>query len=313
LKHIKTDDKTPKSGKNPLFTETSNSPINQPIFFQLTTKHILTSDPSPTLKPLTIQLPHSPYPTTSTALVITKDPHDTFAEKCRGNPRVQQVLGLGALRKTYNSYEQLRRLRDGEIVGEEPAIVLADETIVVSLPKALGKAFYKTPRTTPIAVRITPGTITKVVEEAFGKTYARKNSGNCITIRIGFAAMEVEQLVENCVALWERCVEQKKLVKTGIHGVRSGFIKSGSSVALPVWMAGELYSAEDILEEEPTEKKVKSKAERKLMKPVAERESDEVERTGTKRGREDDVEKSFEEKRARKLAKAGKVKKSEKS
>ena len=202
----------------------------------------------------------------------------------------------------------------GRLVGEEPALVLADETIVVSLPKALGKAFYKTPRTTPIAVRMTPGTITKVVEEAFGKTYARKNSGNCITIRIGFAAMEVEQLVENCIALWERCVEQKKLVKTGIDGVRSGFIKSGSSVALPVWMAGELYSAEDILEkEEPAEKKVKSKADRKLIKPVVEKESDETENAGMKRGREDDVEKSFEEKRARKLAKAGKVKKSVKA
>src|SRR5204862_3497250 len=126
-------------------------------------------------------------------------------------------------------------------------------------------------------------------------TYARKNNGNCITIRIGFAAMEVEQLVENCIALWERCVGQKRLVKTGIDGVRGGFIKSGSSVALPVLMTGELYSAEDILEEqEPAEKIVKSKADRKLVNSAVEKEvDDEVESAGTKRGREDDVEKSF--------------------
>ena len=127
--------------------------------------------------------------------------------------------------------------------------------------------------------------------------------------------MEVEQLVDNCIALWERCVGQKRLVKTGIDGVRSGFIKSGSSVALPVWMTGELYTAEDILEEHETEEKiVKSKAERKLVNPVVEKEIvDEVHSAGTKRGREDDVEKSFEEKRARKLAKADKVKKSAKA
>lgn len=215
---------------------------------------------------------------------------------------------MGALRKTYNSYEQLRRLRDGDIVGEEPVLVLADESVVVSLPKILGKAFYKAPKTTPISVKITPSTITKVVEEAFGKTYARKNNGNCITIRIGFAGMTVDELCENCIALWDRCVTMKKLVKKGLEGVRSGFIKSSSSVALPVWMTGELYSVEDVLESgsEVVEKKeVKSKADRKLIKPaVVSGGKDGDGGSGVKRSRDDDdVEKSFEEKRARKLAK----------
>jgi hypothetical protein len=68
-------------------------------------------------------------------------------------------------------------------------------------------------------------------------------------------------------------------------------------------MTEELYSADDVLGS-PVEKKVKSKAERKLLKP----KETEVEVTsGTKRSR-DDVEKSFEEKRARKLAKQDKVK-----
>jgi hypothetical protein len=122
--------------------------------------------------------------------------------------------------------------------------------------------------------------------------------------------MSIEQLCENCIALWERCIDKQKLVKTGIKGVRSGFIKSSSSVALPVWMTGELYSAEDILEEGTVqEKKVKSKAERKLINPMVEEEIVE-QSVGIKRGRSDgdDVEKSFEEKRARKLAKKEKVK-----
>ena len=208
---------------------------------------------------------------------------------------------MGAIRKTYNSYEQLRRLRDGEIVGEEPALVLADESVVVSLPKILGKAFYKTSRTTPIAVKLTPGTVTKVVEEAFNKTYVRKSPGNCVTIRIGYAGMDVPALVENCIATWERCVTHKKLVKDGVDGLRGCFVKGGSSVALPVWMAEELYSAEDVLDG-PVVKKVKSKADRKLLKEAHVVEEVDVEEN-RKRERDDDMEKSFEERRARKLAK----------
>lgn len=187
-------------------------------------------------------------------------------------------------------------------MGEEPALVLSDESVVVSLPKILGKAFYKTPRTTPIAVKITPGTIARVVEEAFKKSYVRKAPGNCVALRIGYAGMKMEELVANCIAAWERCVTNKKLVKEGVDGLRGCFVKSGSSVALPVWMAEELYSAEDVLEG-PVVKQVKSKAERKLVKdkPV-----EEVPEESKKREREDDVEKSFEERRARKLAKQDK-------
>ena len=192
-------------------------------------------------------------------------------------------------------------------MGEEPALVLADENIVPSLPRALGKAFYKTPRTTPVPVRISPATVGKVVEEAFAKAYVRKNTGNCVAIRIGYAGMPVSQLVANCQAMWTRCVVQEKLVKDGVDGVRSGMIKSGSSVALPVYMAEQLYSAGDVLEEGvPQEtKKIKSKAERKLMKhkkDVVGEDEDEGETILGKRGREDDVETAFEEKRARKLA-----------
>lgn len=210
-------------------------------------------------------------------------------------------------------------------MGEEPALVLADENVIPSLPRALGKAFYKTPRTTPIAVRITPGTVARVVDEAFGKSYVRKNAGNCVAVRIGFAGMSIEALVENCVAMWDRCVVHEKLVKDGVRGVRSGMIKSGSSVALPVYMAGELYSAEDVLESgmdggAETAKKVKSKAERKLMKQkksTADSEEEEEDGEGkgvAKRGRdEDDVETAFEEKRARKLARQEKKKASVKA
>jgi ribosome biogenesis protein UTP30 len=212
---------------------------------------------------------------------------------------------MGAIRNNYKSFEQLRRLRDGEIVGEEPALVLADENIVLTLPRLLGKAFYKTPRSTPISIKISPSTVSKVVDEAFNKSYIRKNAGNCVAVRIGYAGMSVEELVENCIAIWDRCVNQQKLVKTGIQDVRSVFIKSGSSVALPVWMADELYSQEDVLEE-PVVKSVKAKTKTKKAKPAN------VEKpTAAKRNRDtqdDDVEKSFEEKRARKLAKMEKSK-----
>jgi hypothetical protein len=116
--------------------------------------------------------------------------------------------------------------------------------------------------------------------------------------------MSVEELVENCIAMWDRCVTQQKLVKKGVHGVRSGMIKSGSSVALPVWLAEELYSDEDVLHGEVV-KPVKSKADRKLIKPPAVKEPEQE--NEKKRGREDDVEKSFEERRARKLAKQEKA------
>ena len=184
---------------------------------------------------------------------------------------------------------------------------------MVSLPKTLGKAFYKSAKTTPISVRITPDKVGKVVEEAFGKSYVRKNSGNCVVVRVGFVGMGVEALIENCVALWKRCVVEKKLVQGGSKGVRSGFVKSIGSIALPVWMTDSLFSENNVLtEEEIASKKVKkSKAERKLLAPSVEEKEveDEIKGSG-KRGRDeeeenddDDVEKSFEKKRARKLAK----------
>jgi hypothetical protein len=116
--------------------------------------------------------------------------------------------------------------------------------------------------------------------------------------------MSVEDLVENCVAAWDRCVSQKKLVKNGVHAVRGAFVKSGSSVSLPVWQTEELYSEENILDG-PVVKEVKSKAERKLLKPADEGVKEVESEIGNKRSREDDVEKSFEDRRARKLAKQG--------
>jgi len=221
---------------------------------------------------------------------------------------VQQCLGMGSIRKTFTSYEQLRRLRQGEIIGEEPVFVLADEKIVVSLPKVLGKAFYSSARSVPIAVKMSPDTVVQIVEDAFGKSYVRKNAGNCASIRVGYVGLKVEELVDNCIAAWQRCIVQKKLVKQGVEGTRSAFIKSMESVALPVWTTEELYSAEDVLEESVEDsveepKKIKSKADRKLLKEKAEKEQVPEPLVGTKRIREDDVETAFEERRARKAAK----------
>lgn len=227
---------------------------------------------------------------------------------------MQQLVGLGALRKTFQSYEQLRRLRDGDVVGEEPALVLAHESIVPSLPRALGKAFYAKGKSTPIPVAMTPATIEKIVVEAFGKTYVRKNQGNCVVIRVGYARMSVGDLVENCIAVWTRCVEGKRLVKDGVQGMRGAFVKSSDSVALPVWAAEELFSAKDVLEdgveEEKKAKRVKSKAERKLLTSTADERSKEVtekeqpvDKKEKKRIRVDAMERAFEYKRAKKLEK----------
>jgi hypothetical protein len=123
--------------------------------------------------------------------------------------------------------------------------------------------------------------------------------------------MSVDQLAANVAAVWERCVEGKRLTKEGVDGMRSAFVKSSNSVALPVWAAEELFSEQDVLEEGVVEKpkKVKSKAERKLLATVEKDEEDEKEegeveeKKGKKRIRTDAMERAFEYKRAKKLAK----------
>jgi len=212
------------------------------------------------------------------------------------------------------------------VIGEEPALVLADESIIPSLPRALGKAFYARGKTTPIPVAMSPATIVRVVEKAFQKTYVRKNQGNCVVIRVGYAGMSVDDLLENCGAVWTRCVEGKRLVKDGVDGMRGAFVKSSASVALPVWAAETLFSAEDVLDdsvvEEKKVKKLKSKAERKLLtsaaaaaaadkapENVGEEEHDEPAKelkAGKKRIRADAMEREFEYKRAKKMAKLDK-------
>jgi ribosome biogenesis protein UTP30 len=157
---------------------------------------------------------------------------------------------------------------------------------------------------------MTPSNVVKVVEEAFGRTYVRKNQGNCVVIRVGYAGMSVDELAENVLAVWERCVEGKRLTNEGVDGMRTAFVKSSNSVALPVWAADELFSEKDVLEEGVVEKpKAKSKAERKLLAAPEEGEEEEKEeggideKKGKKRVRADGMERAFEYKRAKKLAK----------
>ena len=229
------------------------------------------------------------------------------------------MIGLNKLQGRYKSFESRRQLL------HEHDVFLADDRIITRLPQILGKTFYKGSKK-PVPVNLEaykpkgengkrnkpekvgedgnkrvvvaqPQQVTREIERTLATALVYLSPAATTSVRVGAARFTPEQLAENIEAVVKGLVE--KFVTKKWRNVRAVHIKGPNTMALPVWMADELWVDEgDVLGDE------------EAVKAIAEGNQ-----KGTKRkGREgEDEEGNGEDKREDAETKAIKPKKAKKA
>jgi ribosome biogenesis protein UTP30 len=276
-------------------SEKDEPALVEPIWLVLTTKKHITDQKR--LKPGKIPLPHTLHkPDISTVCLITADPQRPFKDVV-AHPsfpttfatQITRVIGISKLLAKYKSFESRRQLRD------EHDVFLADDRIVTRLPSALGKIFYSGVKR-PIPVHLTPynpknqtpkGTglpkdkstikiasplqFAKEVETALSSAQVRLSPSVTTSIHIGSSNFKPEDLAENISAAVEGMIT--KFVPKGWRNIKSIHIKGPKTMALPIWLAEELWQEpDDVLENEDAAKAVEAASQKGKKRKIREGE-----------------------------------------
>ncbi|KAJ5908095.1 hypothetical protein N7495_000777 [Penicillium taxi] len=305
LKHIKSnqDAKENLATKKTLIgdndSDDEDSPAhNEAVWLVLTTKkHVVDKN---RLKPGKIPIPHSLNSSPSLSIcVITADPQrgvkDIIADPIfpqELSSRIEKVIGFSKLAARYKSFESRRQLLS------EYDVFLADDRIVTRLVKTLGKTFYKSSKR-PIPIRISeiekvdgkrvkkdpkakkpakedrsasfasPLIVAKEIERTLNCAPVQLAPSTTAAIRVGSSKMTADQLSENIAAVVDGMVE--KFVSKGWRNIKALHVKGANTMAMPIWLASELWvEDEDVVETLPEveakpSKKRKNAGEEKLL------------------------------------------------
>lgn len=249
----------------------------------------LTSPPS--------ALPH-PLNTSSTTTIclITAEPQRTYKDVVAHpafpadlRTRITRVIDVSKLKSKYKQFENRRKLL------AEHDIFLADDRIVLGLPKILGKTFYKGGAKRPVPVSIagssrkrdadgrtvkktpeergkksegnagaaSPEAVAREIEKSLNAALVHLAPGTSTAVKVAKAGFTPEQVMKNVEAVVEGLT--KRFVTKGWRNVRAIHIKGANTMAFPVWEASELWVGdEDVLEEKKklfgNTKKIKARA-----------------------------------------------------
>jgi ribosome biogenesis protein UTP30 len=283
LAHIKkaAKQKAEDSSKRNLL-EDDDEPAEAPIWLTLTTKRHIADKAR--LKPGKIALPH-PLNTDESASIclITAEPQRAYKDIVASDDfpaalgkRITRVIDFGKLKAKFGQYEAQRKL------FSEHDIFLGDDRIINRLPKVLGKTFYKTTQKRPVPVSLqakapkqdgkrqkrqktegqvnagTPADIAKEVEKAIGAALVSLAPTTNTAIRIGYSTWTAQQIADNVDAVVTAMVD--KWVKGKWQNMKSVYIKSQESAALPIWLTDELWvDDKDVVAED---EETKAKAEK---------------------------------------------------
>lgn len=181
-------------------------------------------------KPIPLPLPHPLYSVEETEVCLfVKDHkgegHKASKAKVKAEkiPGIAKVLGLSKLKEKYESHEKKRQLCNSY------DLFLADDRILPSLPKYLGKTFFKKKKQ-PIPVKLAGKDWAGQVKKACNCTYMHMN-GSSMTIRVARASHSQEECEENVM---ETITHACKKIPGGFKAVQSLYMKSVDSVALPI-------------------------------------------------------------------------------
>ncbi|KAJ5461193.1 uncharacterized protein N7458_002745 [Penicillium daleae] len=286
LRHIKSaqQEKEKSATKKTLIgdndSDDEDTPLNnEAVWLLLTTKkHVVDKN---RLKPGKITVPHSLNSSPSLSIcVITADPQRGFKDVVADpafpqelSSRIEKVIGFSKLKARYQSFESRRQL------FSEHDVFLADDRIITRLIPTLGKIFYKSSKR-PIPIRIAE--IEKVDGKRVKKDPKKKPSKeeksasfaaplicakeiertlNCAAIhlapstssavRVGSSNFTAEQLSENIAAVVNGMAE--KFINKGWRNIKAVHVKGANTMALPIWLANELWVEDaDVVEKDQT-------------------------------------------------------------
>lgn len=141
------------------------------------------------------------------------------------NGGVAKIVGLSKLRTKYESHESKRQLCSSY------DLFLADERIIPSLPKLIGKSFFKRKKQ-PIPVDLKATDFPAQVKSAVEATYMVPPSGTCISVRVARSSMAADAIAANTLAALQGVV---KHIPKKWANVQAVYLKSNESVALPIY------------------------------------------------------------------------------
>ena len=180
--------------------------------------------------------------------------------------RISKVISVEKLEKKYHSFESKRQLRDTF------DIFLADDRIITYLAKILGKTFYKTTPKRPIPVHLedwkprvkknaalpstkgpkepsnprsiaSPPTLAKEIERTLSTAQIHLSPSTTTSVKVGLASFTPEQVAANIEAVIGG-VTNKLIAWRNLRGIH---VKGPNTMALPIWVADELWTDEGMI------------------------------------------------------------------
>ncbi len=232
------------------------------------------------LKPAKILIPHSlnASPTLSVCLIVPNPQKDfkeilTHVASTSQHPnRIGRIIDIKKLEKKYHSFESKRQLRGSY------DLFLADDRIITYLPKIMGKTFYlsTSKRPIPVCLRprklkeesrnallpmvkpkktssestsiVGPSEFVQEIERTLSTTTVNLSPSSTTAVRVGLASFTSDQLAQNIEAVIGAMVD--KSIPKKWRGLKAIHVKGPNSMALPIWLAEELWEDEtEVLEE----------------------------------------------------------------
>ncbi|KAK9470862.1 ribosomal protein L1p/L10e family-domain-containing protein [Dipodascopsis tothii] len=301
LKHAQSKSEGEPKKRNLLGDDDEQEGAKEGVYLILTTKKFLAD--RVVMKPKRITIPHPLYSADTTSVcLLTKDPQRLYKNALLGDEaaskdQIARIIGVSKLKTKFKTFEAKRQLRD------EYDLFVADERIVTALPAILGKTFIghkKLPVPISVLGAGAKGSIARTnkankgkkpevsAEDAVAAEQAGVSSrrvaaeiertlnsatvvlspGVCTSVKIGYTTFSPEQIAANVTAVMGALAGgEKPVVKGGLKGVRSVYIKTADSVSLPIYLADELHDADDVKAEgEEVVKKAKGKDGKAIKK-----------------------------------------------
>eukprot|EP00939_MAST-03C_sp_MAST-3C-sp1_P001436 g1436.t1 len=170
---------------------------------------------------------------------------------------VKKVLSLKKLRSDYKDFEAKRKLCSSY------DMFLCQDSILPMMPKAIGKKFF-VKKKQPIPLKCTSLDLGVPVRRALDSTYLYLGWGSSTSVRIGITSMSEEEIVSNIIKALDGITLR---VPKKWRGIRSLHIKTGNSVALPIF--GALPDVDPVSgDENGAESTSSSKKDGKRKKPA---------------------------------------------
>jgi ribosome biogenesis protein UTP30 len=206
-------------------------------------------------------------------------------------------MAVTKLKTKYKPYEARRKLL------AEYDIFLADDRVMNLLPGLLGKVFYKSTTKRPIPVSLTghekwhgqgregeagklkrkrekdtggpstigrPEHVGKDIEKALHTTLVHLAPSVTTAVRVAWGTWSPELIAENTAAVVEGMAT--KFIPKGWRGIKSIHIKGPDTIALPIWLADELWVDEEQVLDQDTRAADDFNKKKKKRKAIADTE-----------------------------------------